>query len=69
MIKNQFVMNPMFIWYCVAGLVMVWAAVELALSLSPHRHGHHSLIGKYKERDIFFVPGDRRDGDDDGDDD
>lgn len=72
--------NPMLIWYAVAGAVILAILFEFIhyLMAGKHRHApvvhrkpsHNHLIGTYKERDMFFIPGDPKynDQDDDFDD-
>lgn len=73
--------NPMLIWYAVAGAVILAILFEFIhdITSGKRRHAHaargrhpraHHLIGAYKERDLFFIPGDLRynDQDDDFDD-
>ena len=57
----------MYFWYITVGIVLLTFLVNFIVYLLSHRrnHAHKSLIGIYRERDIFYVPGDKLNDEDD----
>ena len=66
--------NPMLIWYAIVAILLLLFLLQFILYLRHHsRHnGHHhkAIFGCGKEREMFYIPGDRmyyNDCDDDDD--
>lgn len=51
----------MYFWYITVGIVLLIFLVNFIVYLLSHRksYAHKSLIGIYRERDIFYIPGDK----------
>lgn len=64
--------NPMIIWYGIVGAVLLACLYHLLCYIHESRKERGSegrnLFGFYKERDIFYTPGDVTPDDDDYDD-
>lgn len=66
--------NPMIVWYCLVGIVLVTFLIRLIGYLRSENNrrpeDHADLFGYYKEQEIFYAPGDRKfeDEEDDFDD-
>lgn len=61
--------QAMTVWFLIAGiLVLVFVLQALGHRHGAHRHTHargHRIIELGRDRDIFFIPGDKDDDDDD----
>lgn len=60
--------NTMFIWFFVAGIllaVFILHSIRCRLKVRHHTwHNHTHFLGMAKDREIFFIPGDSDDDDD-----
>lgn len=62
--------NPMLFWYVLVGIVLLIFLVRLLeYLLFDRKKTSGEIIGHLRERDIFFIPGDRDADSDDPDDD
>lgn len=57
----------MYFWYITVGIVLLTFLVNFIAYLLSHKRNRtqKSLIGIYRERDIFYVPGDKLNDEDD----
>lgn len=57
----------MYFWYITVGIVLLAFFLKFIRYLLSHKGSHacHHMIGLSRERDIFYVPGDRINDEDD----
>lgn len=55
----------MYFWYITVGIVLLTFLVNFIHYLVSHKRSrkHHHLIGLSRERDIFYIPGDKLEDD------
>lgn len=55
----------MYFWYITVGIVLLTFLVNFIHYLLSHKrsHKHNHLIGLSRERDIFYIPGDKLEDD------
>lgn len=54
--------HPMYFWYITVGIVLLVFLMNFIHYMLSHKSGHtnhHHLLGLSRDRDIFYVPGDK----------